>query len=171
MKPDEVDDILAAWRDQLPDLPSEPLEIAKRVARLSGALDAATAEELQLLGLTRAEYDVLATLRRSGPPFRMRPGTLTSALLLSSGGTSNVIRRLAEAGYVVRHAAEQDGRGALVELTDEGIRIAEKAVRAATSAQAAVLDAIPAPARGELVRTLRVSLDAIRARAPHHGLR
>ncbi|GAA2688861.1 MarR family winged helix-turn-helix transcriptional regulator [Actinoplanes palleronii] len=171
MKRDEVDDILDAWRVELPDLPSEPLEIVKRIARLSGVLDAATADELQLLGLTRAEYDVLATLRRSGPPFRMRPGTLTSSLLLSSGGTSNVIRRLAEAGYVARRAAEQDGRGALVELTDEGVRIAEKAVRAATGAQAAVLDRIPAEVSAVLVQTLRTSLDAIRGEAPRRALR
>ena len=136
--PDPVERLLAAWRKELPDVLGPASELTKRVLLLARRLDAATREVLPGLGLTVAAFDVLAALRRAGEPYRMRSTELAQALLLSTGGTSNVINRLAADGLVHRESDPQDGRGTLVRLTPQGIELAERAVRANTAAHDAV---------------------------------
>ena len=52
------------------------LELSKRAARLAALLNAPVEAELTRLGLTKAEYDILAVLRASGKPYRLRPSVL-----------------------------------------------------------------------------------------------
>ncbi|WP_267884976.1 MarR family transcriptional regulator [Kitasatospora phosalacinea] len=103
--------------------------------------DEVAARELERLGLTAAEYGVLAVLRRVGEPYRLKPTGLTSALLLSSGGTGNVLKRLGAAGLASREADAGDGCSSWVRLTPEGVRAAEAAVRAVTAAHAGIVAA------------------------------
>jgi len=65
-----------------------PVDLARRI-------DATIQETVAQHGLTVTEHDVLAALRRQGDPFWLTPTQLKRALLLSSGGTSNVLRQLA----------------------------------------------------------------------------
>lgn len=111
---------------------------------------------LTRLGLTKAEYETLAVLRASGAPYRLRPSDLTQQLALSSGGTSNVLRRLTTAGLIEREDNAEDARSSWVRLSPLGIKTAEDAVRAATAARTKVLDPVPQP-------TVRAAIDALRA--------
>jgi DNA-binding MarR family transcriptional regulator len=142
-KLDRADEIVEQWRAELPEIAGLPFEIAKRTARLGGMLDAALGLELSKLNLTRAEYEILTTLRGVGPPYRLKPTALTTSLLLSSGGTSNVVKRMLDAGYVRRYEDPADGRSSWVQLTDEGARVAETAVRNSVAAHTALLAAVP----------------------------
>ncbi|MFD9544898.1 MarR family winged helix-turn-helix transcriptional regulator [Streptomyces sp. NPDC060022] len=159
--PDHVDDIITAWRVELPEIAGLPLELAKRSALLTSAFDVAGAAALEKLGLTQAEYGVLAVLRRVGEPFRVKPTELTHALLLSSGGTSNVIKRLVAVGHIVREAAEDDGRSSWVRLTPQGVTVAETAVRTVTAAHARLVDRIPESEAQRLSELLRTVLAAV----------
>lgn len=161
MKPDHADEVIEQWRSEMPEIVGVALEVAKRTARLGALLDAATAGELNQLGLTRAEYEILATLRRIGAPYRLRPTELTSALPLTSGGTSNVLRRLVEAGLVTREANPADGRSSWVQLTPEGVALAEAAVRHSVAAQSALIDRVPAGDARALADQLRDVLVAL----------
>jgi DNA-binding MarR family transcriptional regulator len=152
---DTVDDIVDAWRAELPAVAGPELELAKRAGRLTALLGEATNAQLSRLGLTKAEYEVLAVLRAAGKPYQLRPTDLTSRLLLSSGGTSNLLRRLTETGLVEREADPRDARSSWVRLTVSGIEIAEVAVRAASGAQAALLRSVPEA-------TARAAIDALR---------
>ncbi|MGC9667797.1 MarR family winged helix-turn-helix transcriptional regulator [Planosporangium sp. 12N6] len=152
---DTVDDVVDAWRIELPAVAGPELELGKRAARLSALLNEVTSVQLTRLGLTKAEYDVLTVLRAAGAPYQLRPTDLTSRLLLSSGGTSNVLRRLAEAGLVEREADTRDARSSRVRLTTSGVHIAEEAVRAAGRAQAALLRVVPE-------ETAQAAIDALR---------
>lgn len=143
-QPDRVDDLIAAWRTELPSALDPTSELAKRILLLAAELTEATKRELPELGLTPAEFDVLVALRRSGRPYRLKPNELTKALLLSSGGISNVVNHLVAAGLVRRDPDEDDRRGTWVALTVDGIRLAEKAVLANTAAYAEVFAAVPA---------------------------
>ncbi|WP_279583020.1 MarR family winged helix-turn-helix transcriptional regulator [Fodinicola feengrottensis] len=136
--PDMIDGIVAAWRTELPEVANLSLELSKRIGRLAGLVDAVTLAELDKLGLTKAEYEVLARLRSSGAPFRGKPNELTKSLSLSSGGTTNVLHRLTAAGLVTRGADPDDRRSSWVELTAQGVRTAEAAVLAANAAQSAL---------------------------------
>ncbi len=140
---DEVDAIVEAWRAELPEATSPRSELAKRVTLLAAAFGEAGRRELAELGLTYAEFDVLATLRRSGTPYRMTPSELTRSLLLTSGGVSNVLLRLESAGLVTRQASDTDARSRWVRLTPAGRRSAEAAVRAVRGAHDEVLAGVP----------------------------
>ena len=152
---DTVDAIMAAWRAELPAVAGLELELGKRAARLSALLGEATNAQLARLGLTKAEYEVLAVLRAAGPPYRLRPTDLTSRLLLSSGGTSNLLRRLTDTGLVERGVDRRDARSSWVQLTADGVKAAEAAVLAATQSQAALLRAVPR-------QTAQAAADALR---------
>ncbi|MFI0900239.1 MarR family winged helix-turn-helix transcriptional regulator [Streptomyces sp. NPDC020983] len=160
-EPDHVDDIVTAWHVQLPGVAGLPLELAKRSALLTAAFDEVAARALEKLGLTQAEYGVLAVLRRTGEPYRLKPTDLTHALLLSSGGTSNLLKRLVAAGLVTREAALDDGRSSWVRLTPEGVAAAEAAVRAVTAAHARVVARIPEEQAGRLNALLKDVLAAV----------
>jgi DNA-binding MarR family transcriptional regulator len=163
--PDPADELVAAWRAELPDVVGPETELVKRVTLLATTLGEAVDAVLPDLGLTPAEFDVLAALRRAGPPFARRPNDLTRALLLSSGGTSNVVNRLAARGLVARQPDPDDRRGTLVVLTADGVALAEEAVRVSTAAHATVLAAVPEPvlaAAADALREVFASVGTIR---------
>jgi len=137
------------------------LEISKRAARLAALLGAPAEARLARLGLTRAEYEMLAVLRATGHPYRLRPSALTQRLALTSGGTSNVLRRLETAGLVEREPDPSDARGSWVRLSPTGIGKAEEAVRAAGAAQAALLRDVPAETVDAAIGALRDILIAL----------
>lgn len=137
--PDRAEQVIQAWRRELPEILGPTSELAKRITLLAGALERATRAEAGALGLTAAEYDVLAALRRSGPPYRLKPGELSGELLLSSGGTAKVLRQLGARGLVGRHPDDEDGRVSWVGLTAAGAELAERVIRATSAAQQDVL--------------------------------
>lgn len=79
-------------------------------------------------GLQPGEFDVLATLRRSGAPYALTPTALYEAAMLSSGGMTNRIDRLEAAGLIERQKHPTDRRGVLVALTQRGLELIEKLV-------------------------------------------
>ena len=122
---DVVDGLSAGWASVAPELASPELDLSRRAARTYGLLEEVLLAMLAPLGLTRAEFLVLSGLRSVGAPHQLRPTDLTARLLLSSGGTSNVLNRLTEAGLVERERDDNDGRSSLVRLTEAGLEAAE----------------------------------------------
>ncbi|AEW98161.1 MULTISPECIES: MarR family winged helix-turn-helix transcriptional regulator [Streptomycetaceae] len=133
-------------------------ELAARTTALAAALDEATTTALAPTGLTRADYDVLAALHRTGPPHRLKPTDITAACHLSSGGTSNVLRRLATSGYITREADAHDGRSTWVELTPEGHHLTTQALTATTTAHTRLLAHLPPDTLTTLTTLLRQAL-------------
>jgi DNA-binding MarR family transcriptional regulator len=154
-RPDPVEALIGAWKTELPDVLGPSSELSKRILVLSGELGAATKRELVAFGLTMAEFDVLATLRRSGAPHRMKPNELSRSLLLSSGGTSNVVNHLVAEGLVAREPDPGDGRSTLIRLTASGIARAEEAVRAVAAAHEEVFGDVPPAVLGAATEALR----------------
>lgn len=152
---DEVDALVPAWEAELTPSLVTILELSKRISRIDGLLGQAIRAELGGLGLTYAEFDVLAALRRAREPYRLRPSELTRSLFLTSGGTSNVLQRLATAGYVERGADTADGRGRWVRLTPKGLEITLRALQAAGRAHEEVMAGVPD-------ETVRRAADALR---------
>jgi DNA-binding MarR family transcriptional regulator len=130
------------------------LELSKRVSRLAVRHEQAMKAELAELGLTYAEFDVLAALVRAAGP--LRPHELSQALFLTSGGTSNVLARLTAAGHVERTTDPADARGIRVTLTHPGRSIAEQAMAASIRVNADLLAGVP-------VDAIRAAADALRA--------
>ena len=117
---DEVDRILEAWREETPDLDVRPLRVLSRVSRLARHLDFVRKEAFATHGLDTWEFDVLAALRREGPPYELSPGALIHQTLSTSGTMTTRIDRLASRGLVERLPDPRDRRGVRVRLTSRG---------------------------------------------------
>jgi DNA-binding MarR family transcriptional regulator len=136
---DQVDKILAQWARERPDLDSSPVGVIGRLSRLTRYVERSLDDNFKQFGLNRWTYDVLATLRRSGPPYRQSPTDLFEEMMITSGAMTNRIDRLEEAGLVARLPDPDDRRGVLVELTPAGFALVERVVEAHVAHEAQVL--------------------------------
>jgi DNA-binding MarR family transcriptional regulator len=118
---DEVEEILAQWRKERPDLDPSPIGVFGRLARISMARQALLTKFMAGHGLSPAGFDVLANLRRSGHPHRKTPSELATSSLLSSGGITFRLDRLEAAGLIRRVPSPDDRRVMYAELTVEGL--------------------------------------------------
>ena len=160
---DEVDDLVAAWQAQRPDLDVEPLQVLSRVSRLARHLDRARRAAFAGQGLEPWQFDVLAALRRQGPPYQLSPGALLHITLVTSGTMTNRINQLERAGLVGRHPDPQDKRGVLVRLTAKGTDRVDAALADLLTSERAFLHPIPEESRralADLLRDLLAPLDA-----------
>jgi DNA-binding MarR family transcriptional regulator len=155
---DEVDQIVARWRSERPDLDVSPLEVLSRVSRLARHLDRARRAAFAAHGLETWEFDVLSALRRQGPPYQLSPGSLLRATLVTSGTMTNRIDRLEAAGLVGRHRDQQDKRGVLVQLTSRGMGTVDAAFADLLERERTLLTGLDADEQGELASLLRVLL-------------
>lgn len=126
---DHVDRLRRQWAKELPDLDTEPMAILGRAMRLTNMVRPSIEATFAGYGLDRGEFDVIATLRRSGPPYRLTPTEMYDLLMISSGGLTHRLVRLEKAGLVRREPSPDDGRSTRVALTEQGIALAEKAFR------------------------------------------
>ncbi|MFK0385232.1 MarR family winged helix-turn-helix transcriptional regulator [Agrobacterium sp. NPDC090273] len=127
---DHVDQILAQWRKERPDLDVGPMGVLGRLRRLSIHLGREVETVLLKHGLSSSAFDVLATLRRAGAPYQLSPGDLLAMTMVSSGTMTNRIDQLEKAGLVERVHNPQDRRSVLISLTDKGFSVVEDAVNA-----------------------------------------
>ena len=152
---DEVDELVARWRAERPDLDTEPLQVLSRVSRLARHLDRARRAAFTAHGLEAWEFDVLSALRRQGSPYQLSPGALLRATLVTSGTMTNRIDRLEASGLVCRHRDPQDKRGVLVELTDDGVRRVDAALADLLTRERELLATLPAGRQEQLASLLR----------------
>ncbi|WP_205695454.1 MarR family winged helix-turn-helix transcriptional regulator [Conexibacter sp. SYSU D00693] len=87
--------------------------------RVSALLEDAT-------GMPTSWLEVLAFLHEREDGMRMNE--LAGELLLSRGGTTRLIARMEEAGYVERIVPPDDRRAVFARITPEGLEAAEKAL-------------------------------------------
>ncbi|WDD94176.1 MarR family transcriptional regulator [Burkholderia sp. FERM BP-3421] len=143
------------WRRERPDL--DPMSMLL-LGRLQETALVIARDRLTPLfaryGLQPGEFDVLATLRRSGRPYALTPTALYDAAMISSGSMTNRIDRLQQAGWVERRPNPADGRGTLVGLTDEGYALIEAAVGAHVDNQRAVLSPLSEGEQAQLAALL-----------------
>ena len=162
MESDPVDKILAQWQLERPDLDVSPMGIIGRVTRIAKHLEHAIQETFSEFGLTVGEFDVLATLRRSGQPHQLSPTELFNTLMVSSGTMTHRIDRLEQAELVQRIPDLSDRRGTKIKLTDKGFDVIEKAVEAHVVNEhrlLSVLEPLECEALTQLLRKLLMSFE------------
>jgi DNA-binding MarR family transcriptional regulator len=155
---DEVDELVAAWRAQRPDLDVEPMQVLSRISRLARYMDIARRGAFADHGLETWEFDVLSALRRQGPPFQLTPGALLRATLVTSGTMTNRIDRLGRKGLVRREPDPRDKRGVLVTLTDQGVARADAALADLLRRERALLAGLDDGERQHLADLMRILL-------------
>lgn len=155
---DAVDQLIAQWRRERPDLDLAPMATIGRLGRVLAHLSAAVESVFEAHGLTTADFDVLATLRRSGAPYALRPTDIARQLMLSPAGMTSRLDRLEAAGLVARSLDAQDRRSWLVSLTERGRATVDAAVADHVANEAALLEPLSASQRNALDRALRALL-------------
>ena len=152
-----MDELVDEWARQRPDLADrlDAMAVFGRLGRLSHHAGRAIESVFREFDLQTGEFDVLAALRRSGPPFTLAPTVLARRLMLSPAGVTDRLNRLEAAGLVRRDPDPGDRRSLLVTLTTTGRERVDEAVDAHLANEAAMLAALSERDRASLDRILR----------------
>jgi DNA-binding MarR family transcriptional regulator len=166
---DSLDDSLAMWAREIPDLDPLTEGIVERIQHLAHNFDASMAETLATFELDRRAFQLLGKLRSVGAPYRRSAGMLATDLRLSSGAMTNRLDRLEAAGLIRRLDDPNDRRGTLVEPTESGHAAWEKAVGTQARREAMIAAALTVPEREQLHGLLRRLMRAFPDSKHGHG--
>lgn len=163
---DAVDLFLAQWARERPDLDTAPMGIIGRMNRLQQILGRGVGDLLAEYDLERWEFDVLATLRRSGPPYRLNNKDLVRMMMVGSAAMTNRVDRLVRKDLVYREVDPASRRRVLVGLTDKGLDLVNGAVEGHVANEARLLDGLSAQEQARLADLLRTLLLSLGDSAP-----
>ncbi|MFI1094121.1 MarR family winged helix-turn-helix transcriptional regulator [Streptomyces sp. NPDC020917] len=149
---DTVGAVVRQWRAVHPDIDTGPMEIIGRINRCAALLQQAEDAPLRRAGLTRPEFDVLGTLRRTG--HELTPGELARETFSSGAAVTKRLKHLTERGLVERRGDTRDRRVAHVRLTDAGRALVDGLLPAQLGYEAAALSGIDGDRQEELARRL-----------------
>ena len=152
---DGVDVIIDQWRRERPDLDMSPIGVIGRISRLSREIEHRLEPVYAASGLEPGWYDVLATLRRAGPPYRVRPTDFAETLMLTSSGTTKRLDRLEAAGHITRERDPSDRRGVLIALTPQGHSLVDNAANKHMDNERRLLSGLSAAEQDQLAGLLR----------------
>lgn len=155
MQQDPVDKILSQWQRERPDLDVSPMGIIGRLGRIRKHLERGIQAVFSEFGLQAGEFDVLATLRRSGDPYQLSPTQLYNTLMISSGTMTHRLDGLEQAGWIVRTPDPHDRRGTLIQLSPQGLELVDKALEAHVRNEHSLLRALSDSEQETLANLLR----------------
>jgi len=158
--------VLAQWANQRPDLDQTPVALIARLGRAAAYTDAGVNARLAEFGLTRGSWDVLASLRRGGPPYRLSPTQLYLELMRTSGAMTHRLSGLERAGLIRRIPDPEDGRGLPVELTRKGLALVDQVAPAHLSNERALLAPLNPDEQSILTNLLRKLLLGFERESP-----
>jgi DNA-binding MarR family transcriptional regulator len=155
---DHLDEILAQWRRERPELDVAPLGVCGRLFRVVHLADDELTKGLAPYELQQGWFDLLAALRRAGAPYELNPTSLRRATLLSSSGMTKRLDRMENAGLIERRPDRDDRRGTLVRLTRRGKNVIDQAVETHIGNEERLLDVLTTAERHTLDRLLKTLL-------------
>lgn len=122
---DLIDRLVDDWRRERPSGNPDSMQVVGRIIRLGRRYENLVTQFLKPHSIAYSDFDVLATLRRSGEPYRMTPTELQKSVLLTSGAMTACLRRLESAGFLLRETTSHDRRQLSAKLTANGYDIVE----------------------------------------------
>lgn len=153
---------LQQWRRECPELDASVMSLFGRLVQASEMLNTLHLMPLNKAhGLQRGEFDVLATLRRSGTPYALSPTELYRSMMISSGGMTNRLDRLEKAGLVQRKRSHVDRRAVIVELTEEGLSKIDTMLTEHLSGQEQLLELLDSEKREALDGLLTMLIESM----------
>ena len=153
---DEVDLLVDAWADRIPDVDFTPLDVMSRLRRVALRLNELRAVAFRSAELSSWEFDVLAALRRAEPPHELSPMDLSRATMVGTAAITNRLENLVERGLIVRKANPNDGRSNLARLTPAGTARVDAAMVELVRLEADELQRLTAQQQAQLAGLLRL---------------
>lgn len=142
------------WRKERPDLDVSPMAVLGALSEASNLSRERLTPVFARFGLQSGEFDVLATLRRSGAPYALTPTALYEATMVTSGAITARLDRLEKAGLVSRAPHPADRRGVIVQLTENGKALIDEAVTAHVANEHQILSGLTRDERETLANLL-----------------
>lgn len=139
-----VDETVATWQQQRPDLDFVPMGHMLRFHAMAEAAMAKIQSITKSHGLTLGEFDVLATLRRHGPTSTLTPSYIAEVAMVSPSGLTHRLSQLEQSGHITRLADDSDRRSSLVSITKSGAAVADQIIEQIAAHSAHMYNAIPA---------------------------
>lgn len=130
----------------------DPLKLWVVLSRAYQALLQHAKADIGRSELTVAEFGALEALHHKGP---LLLGDLQRKLLVSSGGVTWLVDRLAKQGLVVRRPSPDDRRASFVELTRKGESLITRLFPEHIAAMSWALAGLSPKEQAEAVRLLR----------------
>ncbi len=148
--------IVEQWREQRPDLDASPMLVIGRIHRLAQLTDAALRPTFAAAGLAPGDFDVLAALRRAGPPHARTAGQLRKALMVTSGAVTKQVDRLVGKALVSRGVGTDDARVRRITLTRAGLALVDELIEVHLDNERRLLARLTASQTAELGAALGV---------------
>jgi DNA-binding MarR family transcriptional regulator len=161
---DRASEIALAWEREQPGVPVGSIGIITRIWQAAKLLSDERRRTLARVNMDAATLDLLSTLRRSGPPYRLSTRELSARCLVTAGAVTQRVDRARGDGLVRRLAAEPGSRAVYVELTDQGHAAVEDAVGRLLTYEQRLVDILEPDQQEELARLLSVLLSGLAAR-------
>ncbi|TYB48174.1 MarR family winged helix-turn-helix transcriptional regulator [Actinomadura chibensis] len=154
-EPDEVERIIAEWRAERPGLDPGSIAVLGRVNRCGLLVRNLSNRLYDEYSINQSMFDVLAALRRMGPPYRRTARELAASSLLTSGAMTMRLDRMERDGLIRRVRSTDDRRSVFAELTPAGFALIDRIIDVHLERERQMLDTLTAEEQGELARLLR----------------
>ncbi|KZL21051.1 Multiple antibiotic resistance protein MarR [Pseudovibrio axinellae] len=139
---DHVARVVRQWTKEFPEVDASPMYVLGRLLRINTQVTKTLVANFAKFGLANGDFDVLATLRRSGEPYALRPTELSKSSMLTSGTMTSRLDKLEKLGLVCRSPNPEDRRALMIYLTDKGRNLVEEVARKHFELEAEVLDTL-----------------------------
>lgn len=158
---DAVDGIQDAWARELPDMPGDSIGVVSRILRIAKLLTDERRRVLSRLAVDNATLDLIATLRRSGEPYRLAPTEIAQDCLVSGGAITQRVARAEQAGLVRTERTESGRRTVAVVLTQRGHEVIEHSISELINRERELIASLDAGEREQLSYLLRKALASV----------
>lgn len=137
------------------------MAVVGRLSRLAGVMGAAMGRSFAAHDLDGAQFDVLATLRRSDPGRGLTPAELAQSSMVTSGAVSQRLDKLERRGLVERVPSRTDRRAVRVTLTPLGQEVIDAALPAHVRTLDLLVAGLTPMQQGDLAELLQILLETL----------
>ncbi len=155
MAMDHVAGIEAQWHRERPDIALKGLAVIARARRITLLTRAPIESLFASYDLTAGDFDVLATLRRTGKPHTLRPTELFTLLMINSSSLTDRLNRLESIGLIERPVNEEDARSRFVKLSGRGLTLIDEVFEKDMELENAIVDCLSDKERIQLASLLQ----------------
>ncbi|MEZ9299169.1 MarR family winged helix-turn-helix transcriptional regulator [Vibrio splendidus] len=157
---DAIDRVVEQWAKEKPELETEPMAMMGRIMRIAKYMETQVAELHKRYDMKLGEFDVLATLRRSGKPYRLTPSELIGSMMLTSGAMTNRLDKLEAKGLISREHSKEDRRSVSVQLTKDGLVLIDQMMTEHVETQKKLVKSLSASQKKNTNQLLKTWLSA-----------
>ncbi|GMQ46778.1 MarR family winged helix-turn-helix transcriptional regulator [Vibrio sp. 10N] len=155
---DAIDRLVEQWATEKPTLDTDPMAMMGRLMRIAKYMETKVADLHKKYDLKLGEFDVIATLRRSGQPYCLTPSELIDTMMLTSGAMTNRLDKLESKGLILREHSKEDRRSVTVQLTQDGLVLIDQLIEEHADVQKNLVKSLSAAQKKQANQLLKVWL-------------